>query len=53
MEFEQNLFAKGYSAEITVIDMKENWTFTKDNIYSRSINSPFIGEELFGKIKYR
>ena len=52
MEFEQNLFAKGYSAEITVIDMKENWTFTKDNIYSRSINSPFIGEELFGKIKY-
>ena len=52
MGFEQDLFAKGTVAEITVIDPKVNWTFTKDDIYSRSINSPFISEKLFGKIIY-
>jgi len=52
MGFEQNLFAKGSVAEITIIDPKASWTFTKDDIYSRSVNSPFIGEELFGQIKY-
>jgi dihydroorotase len=52
MGFEQNIFAEGTVAEITVIDPKANWMFTKDDIYSRSINSPYIGEELFGKIKY-
>jgi len=52
MGFEQDLFAKGTKAEITVIDPKSSWIFTKDDIYSRSINSPFIGEKLFGQIKY-
>lgn len=52
MGFEQDLFAKGTVAEITVIDPKKSWVFTKDDIYSRSINSPFIGEQLFGQIKY-
>ncbi len=52
MGFDQDLFAKGTLVEITVIDPNENWTFTKDDIYSRSINSPYVGEELFGKIKY-
>ncbi|MFC1760005.1 amidohydrolase family protein [Candidatus Neomarinimicrobiota bacterium] len=50
--FDQDLFAEGTLVEITVIDPNENWTFTKDDIYSRSINSPYVGEELFGKIKY-
>jgi len=52
MGFEQNIFIKGANAEITVIDPKASWTLTKDDIYSRSINSPFIGEKLVGKIKY-
>lgn len=52
MGFEQNIFAKGTVAEITVIDPKASWVFEKDDIYSRSINSPYIGEQLFGKIKY-
>ncbi|MCK4904386.1 MAG: amidohydrolase family protein, partial [Candidatus Marinimicrobia bacterium] len=52
MGFEQDLFGEGVLAEITVIDPKTSWIFKKDNIYSRSINSPYIGEELFGKIKY-
>ena len=52
MGFEQDLFGEGVLAEIIVIDPKTSWIFKKDNIYSRSINSPYIGEELFGKIKY-
>ncbi len=52
MDFVQDLFEAGISAEITIIDPKESWTFSKSDIYSRSINSPFIGEKLFGKIKY-
>ena len=52
MGFEQNIFVNGANAEITVIDPKASWTLTKDDIYSRSINSPFIGEKLVGKIKY-
>ena len=46
------LFAKDTLAEITIIDPKAIWIFSKNDIYSRSINSPFIGEELVGKIKY-
>ena len=52
MGFEQDLFTEGAIAEIAVIDPKASWIFKKDNIYSRSINSPYIGEELFGKIIY-
>jgi len=52
MGFEQDLFAKDTLAEITIIDPKAIWIFSKNDIYSRSINSPFIGEELVGKIKY-
>lgn len=52
MGFKQDLFAKGVQAEITIFDPKTSWTFTKDDIFSRSINSPYIGEQLIGKIKY-
>lgn len=52
MGFNQDLFAKDTPSEITVIDPKISWIFTKDDIYSRSINSPFLGEKLFGKIIY-
>ena len=52
MGFEQDLFIEGTVAEITVINPKTSWIFKKDDIYSRSINSPYIGEKLFGKIVY-
>jgi len=52
MGFKANLFEKNTEAEISIIDPNEKWIFTKDNIYSRSINSPFIGEDLIGKVKY-
>lgn len=36
-------------AELTVFDDTNNWTFTKEDIRSRSANSGFIGKEMKGK----
>ena len=51
MGIDQNLFAEGSHAEITIYDPNKTWKFSKNNIYSKSYNSPFIGIELKGKIK--
>lgn len=50
MGFDQNLFQKGKEAELIFIDPTIDWTFNLDNIYSKSRNSPFVGEELRGRI---
>lgn len=52
MRFNSNLFEKNADVEICIIDPEEEWTFVKERIYSRSINSPFIGEGLVGRVKY-
>ena len=52
MNFNSNLFKKGASVEITIIDPDHEWLFSEENIYSKSKNSPFIGEKLKGKIHY-
>ena len=39
-------------ADITIFDPNERYTYTKDMIVSKSKNSPFIGKELKGKVKY-
>ncbi len=52
MGFDNNLFIEGKDAELVILDPKEKWKFTEKNIYSKSKNSPFIGEDLVGKIKY-
>lgn len=35
--------AEGVAADITIIDPAKEWTYKKENIKSRSTNSPFIG----------
>jgi dihydroorotase len=50
MGFETDLFKTGTEAELTVLDPKESWTFDEDSIYSRSKNSPYIGEIFTGKV---
>jgi len=50
--FQSNLFRKGTLAEIVVLDSNVEWTFTRDHIYSKSRNSPFIGEVLKGKVQH-
>ncbi len=52
MNINRDLFAVGEKAQITIFDPNEKWTFSEKNIYSKSSNSPFIGKNLVGKVKY-
>jgi len=50
--FDYDLFKIGTPAEITVLDPNVKWTFTKNDIFSKSKNSPFVGKEMNGKINF-
>ena len=52
MSLEQNLFSVGCKAQITVLDPNKKWTFKNEHILSKSSNSPFLGKELIGRVKY-
>tara|TARA_B100001175_G_scaffold175401_1_gene148966 strand:+ start:934 stop:2229 length:1296 start_codon:yes stop_codon:yes gene_type:complete len=52
MNIDRDLFEIGKKAQITILDPNKKWTFSNDDIYSKSSNSPFIGEEMVGKVKY-
>jgi len=45
------ILAEGAPADIVLFDENEKWT-VEDNFLSKSNNSPFIGMELTGKVKY-
>lgn len=42
--------AEGAQADLVIFDEFEKWKVEK--FHSKSNNSPFIGEELYGKVKY-
>ena len=52
MGFDSDLFSKGKEAEITILDPNAKWIFQKENIKSKSINSPYIGKELIGRVLF-
>ena len=52
MNLETNLFAPGSKAQITIFDPNEKWKFKNSHILSKSSNSPFIGKDLVGKVKF-
>ena len=52
MGFEDDLFKIGCAAELTILDPDQEWIYKKQNIYSKSRNTPFIGEKLRGKVRY-
>jgi dihydroorotase len=52
MGFEEDLFTIGCAAELTIIDPDQEWIFKEQNIYSKSRNTPFIGEKLKGKVHF-
>ncbi|MDD2494401.1 MAG: dihydroorotase [Tissierellia bacterium] len=41
---------KGAIADIVIFDPKEEWVV--DDFYSKSANTPFVGQKLIGKVKY-
>lgn len=50
--FETDLFRKNAPAEVVVLDPEEEWIFEKQHLYSRSRNTPFIGQVLSGRVRY-
>ena len=52
MGFEDDLFTIGCPVELTILDPDQEWIFKEKNIYSKSRNTPFIGEKLKGKVRY-
>jgi len=52
MGFEEDLFKVGCAAELTILDPDQEWIYKDQNIYSKSRNTPFIGEKLKGKVHY-
>ena len=52
MDFEEDLFKIGCAAELTILDPDQEWIYKEQNIYSKSRNTPFIGEKLKGKVRY-
>ena len=52
MGFEEDLFTTGCAAELTILDPDQEWTFMEQNIYSKSRNTPFVGERLKGKVHF-
>jgi dihydroorotase len=52
MGFEEDLFTIGRAAELAILDPDQEWIFKEQNIYSKSHNTPFIGEKLKGKVRF-
>ena len=43
---------EGNDADITIIDADKEWIFSKEDIVSKSKNTPFIGRRLKGAVEY-
>ena len=52
LKIDRGTIEEGKVADITIFDPNERYVYTKDMIVSKSKNSPFIGKELKGKVKY-
>lgn len=48
----KGVIADGKDADLTIIDPDKEWTFTKEDIASKSKNTPFIGRKLRGAVEY-
>jgi dihydroorotase len=47
---ETSTFEKGNKANLTLFATENNWSFTKENILSKSKNSAFLGQPMKGKV---
>ncbi len=52
LHIDRGTIEEGKVADLTIFDPNEKYIYTKDMIVSKSKNSPFIGKEMKGKVKY-
>ena len=50
MGFDNDLLKEGKEAELVLFNEDEKWVFNKNDINSKSNNSPFIDAQLSGKV---
>lgn len=50
--FDKGSVVEGADADLVIFDENERWTVTEDDVASKSHNTPFIGAELYGRVKY-
>jgi len=43
---------EGAPADLNIFDLKDSFTFDESEILSKSKNSPFLGQKMWGKIHY-
>lgn len=43
---------EGAAADLVIFDEREKWIVDESSFHSKSANSPFIGTEVYGKVKY-
>jgi dihydroorotase len=41
--------AEGQPANLTIFDAHSKWTFEKEHIHSKSVNTPFVGDRMVGR----
>lgn len=52
MGFDNDLLTVGEAAELVVVDTGAEYEFSRAHIQSKSVNSPYMGRQLTGKIHY-
>ena len=52
LKIDRGEIAEGKVADLTIFNPNEKYTYTEDMIVSKSHNTPWIGKELQGKVKY-
>ena len=52
LKIDRGTIEVGKIADITIYDENERYTYTEKMVVSKSKNSPFIGKDLKGKVKY-
>ncbi len=51
LKLEIPIIEKDARANLTLFDPEQSWKFTEEKNYSRSLNSPWLGKEIQGKVK--
>lgn len=52
LKIDRGTIEEGKIADLTIFDPNERYVYSKDKIVSKAKNSPFIDQELKGKVKY-
>ncbi len=52
LKLDKGEIAVGKTADLTIFDKDVEYTYTKEDIVSKSKNSPFIGEKLKGRVQF-